>query len=371
MQTAPELKLNQSYRVSFKNGVYTNPERTELYNVYEPNKVLKFIPTSNGYYEASIYIAERNQHMTVQFAYSDAESIKDNKYYSVSNGSYEYNIHTSKETSIASSTYNVYRNTARGAVYLQKGKTYYIVAYAAYDDYDVEKTMKTEVQGYAYHTVPATIKVYKHSHDYEVTTYKYSDYTSAYYNCRVCSHSTSSYFYKPKTLTLSAASYTYDGKVKKPSVTVKDSNGKKISSAYYNVTYSGGCKNVGKYTVKVKFKKEYARFGSMSKTFTINPKGTSVSKVTAAKKGFKVTWKKQTTQTKGYEVQYSTSSNFKKGNKTVTVGKNKTTTKSVSKLSAKKKYYVRVRTYKTVKVNGKNVKLYSGWSKAKSVTTKK
>lgn len=43
------------------------------------------------YYEASIYIAERNQHMTVQFAYSDAESIKDNKYYSVSNGSYEYN----------------------------------------------------------------------------------------------------------------------------------------------------------------------------------------------------------------------------------------------------------------------------------------
>ncbi|MDD6689128.1 MAG: hypothetical protein PUE56_03845 [Clostridium sp.] len=65
LQTAPELKLNQSYRVSFKNGVYTNPERTELYSVYEPNKVLKFIPTSNGYYEASIYIAERNQHMTV------------------------------------------------------------------------------------------------------------------------------------------------------------------------------------------------------------------------------------------------------------------------------------------------------------------
>ena len=109
----------------------------------------------------------------------------------------------------------------------------------------------------------------------------------------------------------------------------------------------------------------------MRKTFTIKPKGTSVSKVKAAKKGFKVTWKKQATQTTGYEVQYSTASNFKKGNKTVTVSKNKTTSKSVSKLSAKKKYYVRVRTYKTVKVNGKNVKLYSGWSKAKSVTTKK
>ena len=368
LQTAPELKLNQSYGVSFKNGVYTNPQRTELYSVYEPNKVLKFIPTANGYYEASIYIAERNQHMTVQFAYSDAESIKDNKYYSVSNGSYEYNIHTSKEASIASSTYNVYRNTARGAAYLQKGKTYYIVAYASYDDYDVEKTMKTEVQGYAYHTVPATIKVYKHSHDYEVTTYKYSDYTSAYYNCRVCSHSTSLYFYKPKTLNLSATSYTYDGKVKKPSVTVKDSDGKKISSAYYDVTYSGGCKNVGKYTVKVKFKKEYARFGSMSKTFTINPKGTSVSKVTSPKKAqLKVTWKKQATQTTGYQVQYSTDKNFKKGNKTVTVKGAKTTAKTISKLTKGKKYYVRVRTYKTVN----KTNFYSGWSKSSSVTVKK
>lgn len=45
--------------------------------------------------------------------------------------------------------------------------------------------------------------------------------------------------------------------------------------------------------------------------------------------------------------------------------------KNVGKLKAKKKYYVRVRTYKTVKFGGKSVKLYSGWSKAKSVTTKK
>ena len=125
---------------------------------------------------------------------------------------------------------------------------------------------------------------------------------------------------------------------------------------------------MGQYTVTVKFKNRYS--GSMRKTFTIKPKGTGVSKVKAAKKGFKVTWKKQATQTSGYQVQYSTSSKFKKA-KTVTVSKNKTTSKSVSKLSAKKKYYVRVRTYKTVKVNGKNVKLYSGWSKAKSVTTKK
>ena len=101
----------------------------------------------------------------------------------------------------------------------------------------------------------------------------------------------------------------------------------------YNVSYPKGMKNVGKYTVKVTFK--------------------------------------QKTQTTGYQVQYGTDKNFKKNNKTVTISKNSTTSKSVGKLKAKKKYYVRVRTYKTVKFGGKRVKLYSGWSKAKSVTTKK
>ena len=73
------------------------------------------------------------------------------------------------------------------------------------------------------------------------------------------------------------------------------------------------------------------------------------------------------TQTKGYQIQYSTDSKFKSGNKTVTVNKNSTTKKTISKLKAKKKYYVRIRTYKTV---GKQ-KYYSDWSKSVKVTTKK
>lgn len=175
---------------------------------------------------------------------------------------------------------------------------------------------------------------------------------------------------KAKTAALSAGNYTYDGKVKQPTVTVKDSKGKTLKKGTdYTVSYSSGCKNVGRYTVKVTLKGNYS--GTKSLTYNINPKGTSVSKVIAAKKGFKVTWKKQATQTTGYEVQYSTDKNFKKGNKTVAITKNSTTSKSVSKLAAKKKYYVRVRTYKIVKIGGKNVKLYSGWSGAKSVTTKK
>ena len=193
----------------------------------------------------------------------------------------------------------------------------------------------------------------------------------SYKKCTVCGAVTGkTVIAKASNIKLSKTAYTYNGKVQKPSVTVKDSKGKALKNGTdYKISYPKGMKNVGKYTVKVTLKGNYS--GSKSMTYNINPKGTSVSKVTAAKKGFKVTWKKQATQTTGYEVQYSTSSNFKKGNKTVNITKNKTTSKSVSKLSAKKKYYVRVRTYKTVKVNGKSVKLYSGWSKAKSVTTKK
>ena len=174
---------------------------------------------------------------------------------------------------------------------------------------------------------------------------------------------------KISTVKLGKTAYTYNGKVQRPGVVVKDRTGKALKGGVdYNVSYPKGMKNVGKYTVKVTFKENYK--GSKSLTYSINPKGTGVSKVTAAKKGFTVTWKKQKTQTTGYQVQYSTDKNFKKNNNTVTISKNSTTSKSVGKLKAKKKYYVRVRTYKTVKFGGKSVKLYSGWSKANSVTTK-
>ena len=191
-----------------------------------------------------------------------------------------------------------------------------------------------------------------------------------YKKCSVCGAVTGkTVIAKVSNIKLNKTAYTYNGKVQRPGVTVKDSKGKTLKNGTdYTVSYSSGCKNVGRYTVKVTLEGNYS--GSKSMTYNINPKGTSVSKVKAAKKGFKVTWKKQAIQTTGYQVQYSTSSKFKSA-KTVTISKNKTTSKSVSKLSAKKKYYVRVRTYKTVKIGGKSVKLYSGWSKAKSVTTKK
>ena len=164
------------------------------------------------------------------------------------------------------------------------------------------------------------------------------------------------------SVTLSKKTYTYDGKAKTPAVTVKDANGNVIASTNYTVAYSNN-KKVGTATVKVTGIGSYT--GTKSATFKINPKKTSISKIQATSKGFKVTWKKQATQTTGYQVRYSTSSKFTSAT-TVKLSKNTTTSKSVTKLSANKKYYVQIRTYKTV--GGKT--FYSGWSSSVIVTTK-
>ena len=171
------------------------------------------------------------------------------------------------------------------------------------------------------------------------------------------------------TTKLNATSLTYNGKVRTPKVIVKDETGKTlVKNTDYTVSYAKGRKYVGKYAVKITFKGKYS--GTKTLYFTIKPKATSISSFTVGSKKFTVKWKKQATQTTGYQVQYSASSEFSKA-KTVTVGKNTTVSKKISKLSGKKKYYVRVRTYKTVKINGKSIRIYSGWSKAKTVTTKK
>ena len=102
-----------------------------------------------------------------------------------------------------------------------------------------------------------------------------------------------------------------------------------------------------------------------AKNTVSKPKSTNTKKIKAAKKAISVTWKK-VSGVKGYQIQVATDKKFKKNKKTVTIKKQKTTKTTVKKLKAKKKYYVRVRTYKIV--NGK--KVYSSWSKVKSVKTK-
>ena len=149
---------------------------------------------------------------------------------------------------------------------------------------------------------------------------------------------------------------TYTGNYIKQSITVKNGSTTLRSGTDYKITYSNN-KNVGKATVIISGKGNYS--GTKKVTFKINPKGTSVSAATSPKKAqLKVTLKKQATQTTGYEIQYALKSNFSDA-KTVTITSNKTTSKTISKLKSNKKYYVRVRTYKTAS----GTKYYSGWSK--------
>ena len=161
---------------------------------------------------------------------------------------------------------------------------------------------------------------------------------------------------------LSTSTYTYNGKVKTPGVKVSV-NGTVLTKDNYSVSYGKGRKNVGKYTVKVTLKNDYA--GSKTVSFKINPPKSAVKKLKKGKKSFTVYVKKQSKQTSGYQVQYSTSKKFKSP-KAKNLTSYKKTTLKVKKLKKHKKYYVRVRTYKKV---GKT-KYYSGWSSAKSVKTK-
>ena len=78
-----------------------------------------------------------------------------------------------------------------------------------------------------------------------------------------------------------------------------------------------------------------------------------------------VKWKKKS-KIKGYQIQYSTDSKFKKGTKIKEVNKNKTTSQSISKLKAKKKYYVRIRAYK----QSQGKKIYGAWTKTKTIKVK-
>ena len=171
--------------------------------------------------------------------------------------------------------------------------------------------------------------------------------------------------YKMETPKLSKTSYTYTGKAKKPSVTVKNSKGTQLKEGtHYTVTYASGRKNVGTYKVTIKGKGKYT--GSVTKTFKINPAATEITKLSAAVKGFTVKWSKVTDQTTGYQIKYSLNKDFSDSS-AITIKDNTVTSKKITGLKAGKKYYVKVRTYK--KVGDKNY--YSSWSEVKGKTTKK
>ncbi len=165
-----------------------------------------------------------------------------------------------------------------------------------------------------------------------------------------------------QSVELSKKFVTYNKKVQRPVVTVKDSAGNILGNGTdYMVSFAKGMKKAGIYNIKITFNGKYQ--GTVNKTYKIVPEGTSVIKTKKEKKGFLIKWKKQAEQTEGYQVQYSTSKKFT--NKTTvktTVKNRKKTSKVISGLETGKKYYVRIRTYKNVKAGKNTVKVFSGWS---------
>lgn len=155
----------------------------------------------------------------------------------------------------------------------------------------------------------------------------------------------------------------YTGKALKPSPKITFGGKTLKKGTDYTLSYAKN-KKVGKATVTIKGKGNFS--GTKKVTFKIVPKETKVKRLKAGAKAFTVKWAKQAKQTTGYQIQYSRSATFAKGNKTVTVKKTTITSRKVKGLLAKKKYYVRVRTYR--KVGG--VTYYSVWSAKKAVTTK-
>ena len=248
--------------------------------------------------------------------------------------------------------------------------TGYQIQYSTSSNFSSYKTITMPKNTYSAKAVSGLAKNTKYY--VRIRTYKTTTFNGANYNiyspwCAVKNVSTIT-----TTPKLNVTATYYNGKVKTPTVTVKDSKGKTLKKGTdYTVSYASGRKVVGRYAVKITYKGNYQYCPAQTLYFNIIPKNVSgVKKVTASKKGFTVSWNTQKTQTTGYQIQYSTSSKFTNA-KTITMGKNTYSAKKVSGLTGGKKYYVRIRTYKTVKFNGKNYNIYSYWSTSKAITTKR
>ena len=217
-------------------------------------------------------------------------------------------------------------------------------------------------------TYTETIKAKGHSYVTTITPATMKSNGRKISKCSICNNvQYDNVISRISLVSISKTTFTYNGKIQTPTVTVKDSKKKTLKNKTdYTVTYSRGRKNVGRYSVKVKFKGNYS--GGKTFYYNIVPKATSVKSVKGLSKGMQVNLKLQKTQTTGYQIQYSTFKNFKNA-KTVPV-KNNVSDKKITKLMAKKKYFVRVRTYKTTKFSGKNYNIYSSWSSAKTTVTK-
>ncbi len=169
--------------------------------------------------------------------------------------------------------------------------------------------------------------------------------------------------YEIASAKLSETEYTYDGKLKTPSVTVKDTNGNTLREGTdYKLSYPKGRTNVGKYKVTVTYMGKFS--GTDKLYFTVLPASTQITSLISEGKKLVVKYKKQAEKANGYAIQYSTSPDFEKAETTTVVVESiKRTAKTIKNLTPDTKWYVRVCTVN----NGKDKTFYSEWSDIKSI----
>lgn len=222
-----------------------------------------------------------------------------------------------------------------------------------------------------YSVYPSYIEPTEHTYVKDVTKATLSQNGKTVNKCTGCGKvAKTTTVYYPKTVKLSKNTFTYNGKAQKPSVIVKDSKGNTLKlNKDYTVSYSNASsKNVGKYTVTIKFKGNYT--GTKTIGYHINPKPTEFvpsnkGGFKAVSKGFTLKWNKQASQTTGYQIQYATKRDFSNA-ATITIANPNTTSKTIKGRAGNTRYYVRVRTYKKIGTGT----FYSSWnSGVKSVVT--
>ena len=157
---------------------------------------------------------------------------------------------------------------------------------------------------------------------------------------------------------LSQDVFQYNGKVRKPKVTVQE-NETAVDASKYTVSYSKGCKNVGIYTVTVSMKGNNG--GTVKKQFAIIPKGTSLTSLKGGKGTITASWKRQK-QADGYIIRVMDEHGYTERY----VYGNKNTKLVIDDLERKYTYYVSIRTYKEAAGQA----ICSEWTKEKKVSTK-
>lgn len=176
--------------------------------------------------------------------------------------------------------------------------------------------------------------------------------------CAVCNKLQSSQSIPaPTDITLEKIGYVFKGSAIEPKVYVKDAKGKTIAASNYTVTYLNNT-DVGRATAVVAFKGNYS--GTKQLNFRLIPKTTQITALTSTKNSFAVKWMK-INNCDGYQVIYWEKGQYSKA-KTLTVSSKASPYKKITGLTKGKNYYVQVRTYKKVVINGKNKIYYGRWS---------